>query len=57
MESPLALTSVSNLVLTNNNRGRWDEAEELKALMMEISIKVLGAEHPHTLTSMNNLCL
>ncbi|KAF1813825.1 hypothetical protein P152DRAFT_394012, partial [Eremomyces bilateralis CBS 781.70] len=34
---------------------RWKEAEELEVQVMEASKRVLGAEHPHTLTSMNNL--
>jgi len=37
------------------NKGRWDEAEELEVQVMETSKRVLGPEHPDTLTSMNNL--
>ncbi len=37
------------------NQGRWKEAEELDVQVMETSRRVLGAEHPDTLTSMNNL--
>ncbi|KAF1922859.1 uncharacterized protein M421DRAFT_338260 [Didymella exigua CBS 183.55] len=35
--------------------GRWKEAEELEVQVMETSSRVLGKEHPDTLTSMNNL--
>jgi hypothetical protein len=35
--------------------GRWKEAEKLEAQMMETSSRVLGEEHPSTLTSMANL--
>jgi tetratricopeptide (TPR) repeat protein len=35
--------------------GRWNEAEVSFARVMETRKKVLGAEHPHTLTSMANL--
>ena len=35
--------------------GRWKEAEELQVQVMETSQRVLGQEHPHTLTSMANL--
>jgi len=35
--------------------GRWKEAEELFVQVMETSKRVLGDEHPDTLTSMNNL--
>ncbi|KAF2257476.1 hypothetical protein CC78DRAFT_484148, partial [Lojkania enalia] len=37
------------------NQGRWDAAEELEVQVMETSKKKLGAGHPSTLTSMNNL--
>jgi tetratricopeptide (TPR) repeat protein len=35
--------------------GRWDEAEELFIQVMETRKRVLGQEHPDTLTSMANL--
>ncbi|KAI9789841.1 MAG: hypothetical protein M1816_005758 [Peltula sp. TS41687] len=35
--------------------GRWKEAEELFVQVMETSSRVLGQEHPSTLTSMANL--
>ncbi|OJJ42892.1 hypothetical protein ASPZODRAFT_104127 [Penicilliopsis zonata CBS 506.65] len=35
--------------------GRWKEAEELEVQVIEISKRVLGAEHPDTLRSMGNL--
>ncbi|KAF2458012.1 hypothetical protein BDY21DRAFT_21377 [Lineolata rhizophorae] len=34
---------------------RWTEAEELDVQVMETKKRVLGREHPFTLTSMNNL--
>src|SRR3984957_10194764 len=37
--------------------GRWKEAEKLSVLVMETSKRVLGEEHPDTLTSMSNLAL
>lgn len=36
-------------------QGRWKEAEELQAKELEIRSRVLEAEHPVTLSSMNNL--
>ena len=36
-------------------RDGWKEAEELDVQVMETSLRVLGAEHPDTLTSMANL--
>jgi hypothetical protein len=41
--------------LTYGDKGRWDEAEELQAEVLEIRKRVLGPEHPGTLISMNNL--
>ena len=46
---------MANLALTFWNQGRWKEAEELFVQVMETRKRVLGEEHPDTLTSMNNL--
>jgi hypothetical protein len=46
---------MGNLALTFWNQGRWDEVEELEVRVMETRKKVLGVEHPDTLTSMANL--
>jgi hypothetical protein len=35
--------------------GRYKEAEELQVQVMQMTKRVLGDEHPHTLTSMGNL--
>ena len=39
------------------NQGRLKEAEELDMQVMETRKRVLGEEHPSTLTSMANLAL
>jgi hypothetical protein len=44
-----------NLASTYWNQGRWDDAERLDVQVMETRKTKLGADHPHTLTSMNNL--
>jgi hypothetical protein len=46
---------MANLASTFWNQGRWKEAEELEVQVMETSLRVLGEEHPYTLTSINNL--
>ncbi|KAF2258015.1 hypothetical protein CC78DRAFT_526994 [Lojkania enalia] len=46
---------MANLASTYRNQGRWDAAEELEVQVMETSKKKLGAGHPSTLTSLNNL--
>jgi hypothetical protein len=46
-----------NLASTYRNQGRWKEAEELDVQVMEASARVLGQEHPDTLTSIANLAL
>lgn len=37
------------------SQGRWKEAEELFMQCIEASPRVLGHEHPYTLTSMSDL--
>ena len=46
---------MADLALTYRNQGRWKEAEDLGVQVIEMRKKVLGQEHPDTLTSMNNL--
>src|SRR5204863_5431303 len=46
---------MANLASTYRNQGRLKEAEELEVQVMETRKRVLGAEHPATLTSMANL--
>jgi Tetratricopeptide repeat len=46
---------MSNLVLTYQDQGRWNEAEKLNIQVMETTKTVLGAEHPDILSSMHNL--
>jgi tetratricopeptide (TPR) repeat protein len=46
---------MANLASTYRNQGRWKEAEELEVQAMETSLRVLGQEHPDTLSSMANL--
>ncbi|KAF1975254.1 hypothetical protein BU23DRAFT_435962, partial [Bimuria novae-zelandiae CBS 107.79] len=41
--------------MTLYSDGRYEEAEELEVQVMETRKRVLGEEHPDTLTSMNNL--
>ena len=46
---------MANLASTYMNQGRWKEAEELGVQVMETRKRMLGEEHPSTLTSMHNL--
>ncbi|KAK0628281.1 hypothetical protein B0T17DRAFT_460439, partial [Bombardia bombarda] len=51
---------MANLASTYRNQGRWAEAESLDLQVMEIRkivirLRVLGPEHPDTLTGINNL--
>ena len=41
--------------LVMNENGDWNNAEQLQVQVMDMSKKLLGAEHPDTLTSMRNL--
>ncbi|KAF2467718.1 uncharacterized protein BDR25DRAFT_233833, partial [Lindgomyces ingoldianus] len=49
------LSSMEMVGLARNLGGRWKEAEELFVQVMETRKRVLGEEHPDTLTSMANL--
>jgi Tetratricopeptide repeat len=51
LEHPDTLTSMGNLALTYKNKGRWDEALELLRECVTMRRKVLGANHPYTLSS------
>jgi hypothetical protein len=44
-----------NLALAYLRQGRWKDAEEPNMQVMETRKRVLGAEHPATVNSMNNL--
>ncbi|KAF1828470.1 hypothetical protein BDW02DRAFT_512229 [Decorospora gaudefroyi] len=46
---------MANLAATYRNQGRWDEAEKLEVQVIETSKMKLGADHPSTLASINNL--
>jgi pentatricopeptide repeat protein len=48
---------MNNLALVLARQGKYDEAEEMHRRMLELRGRVLGKEHPDTLTSMNNLAL
>ena len=43
---------MGNLAATYWNQGRWNEAEQLEVQVMNIRKKLLGAQHPDTLSSM-----
>jgi hypothetical protein len=46
---------VWNKTLNRIDKGRWKEAERLRVQVMESRKRVLGEEHPDTLTSMANM--
>ncbi|KAK6368052.1 hypothetical protein LTR81_028014 [Elasticomyces elasticus] len=54
-ESEPTLWSRGMLAWAYRNQGRWKEAEELEVEVMETRVRVLGGEHPDTLTSISNL--
>ena len=54
---PDTLDSMANLTLTYRDQGRWEEAEELLLQVMETRSRMLGDEHPDTLSGMVNLIL
>jgi hypothetical protein len=54
-ENLLRLNLSSNVATYLWHQGRWAEAEKLGVDVLEISKRVLGIEHPDTLTRMANL--
>ena len=46
---------MNNLAEVLDSQGKYEEAEEMHQQALELREKVLGHEHPATLTSMNNL--
>ncbi len=54
-DDPNTLGSHSLLALTYRYQGRWMDAEELEVQVLETSSRVLGEEHPDTLTRIANL--
>src|SRR3984893_12731659 len=46
---------MARFALVFHENGYWNEAEKLEDDVMEMRKRLLGAEHPHTLTSMANL--
>ena len=48
---------MNNLALVLRIQGKYEEAEEMHRRALELKEKVLGPEHPSTLTSMNNLAV
>jgi hypothetical protein len=51
------LGSRNNLALVLQDLGRLEEAEAEHRAVLEARVRLLGAEHPHTLTSRNNLAV
>ncbi|TQS31334.1 hypothetical protein Golomagni_08387 [Golovinomyces magnicellulatus] len=49
--------SMSNLASVLSAQGKNGEAEKMNRQTLEAKTKMLGAEHPSTLTSMSNLAL
>jgi hypothetical protein len=45
---------MGNIAVTRN-QGKWIEAEQLQVQVMDMRKKLLGAEHPFTLTSMADI--
>ena len=53
----IRMSSLFRDVTSCNFVGRWNDAEELGLKVLEARKRMIGAEHPDTLTIMNNLAL
>jgi len=49
------LNSIAMVGLAYDLKGRWRKAKELEVQVIETRKRVLGEEHPDTLTSIGNL--
>ena len=49
------LRTRSNLATVLQDQGKWQEAEEMHREVLQVRIRVLGADYPETLDSRNNL--
>jgi hypothetical protein len=56
-DHPDTLTSMNNLAVLYQTRGKYDEAQTLCQQVLEVRRQKLGPDHPDTLTSMNNLAV
>ena len=57
IEHPGTLMRMACLARTYANMGNLKEAEQLEVRVLDMRKKMLGAENPHVLESMNNLYL
>jgi len=46
---------MNNLAITYFTEGKYPQAEELQSQILGIRRRILGPEHPDTLSTMNNL--
>jgi tetratricopeptide (TPR) repeat protein len=56
-DDKVKITLLFNAAQSNFILGKYDEAATMHRQVLTLRTKVLGAEHPDTLTSMNNLAL
>jgi hypothetical protein len=49
------LSAAGDLALSLKRKGKYAEAEKMGREVFAVSKRVLGAEHPHTLTAAGNL--
>ena len=48
---------MSNLALTYKSLGKYADAEKLQIKVLGLRNKLLGEEHPYTISAMNNLAI
>ena len=55
-EHPDTLTSMSNLAFTWGSQGRLNEALDLMRQCVEFQQRILGLDHPRTVSNRSTLC-
>ena len=54
-EHPDTLSSMANLAAIYGKQGRWDEAIELIQVVVNLRTKIIGVNHPDTLSAVDLL--
>jgi hypothetical protein len=55
MEHPDTIKAAANLATTHTQQGRWEEGATLRASAVQLSLQVLGQQHPDTQNRLRDL--
>ena len=46
---------MNNLAQVLNDQGKYEQSKKLQAQVFQMSLRILGSRHPHTLVTLENL--